>query len=91
MEDSIPPVAAAPVVSTTVAPVTPEPVVRKRGTLGLMPGFASAGATAPEIDGTEDGTQPQELSAAELKALTPAQHRALYQASLAANKKGRSF
>jgi hypothetical protein len=91
LEDSIPPVAAAPVVSTTVAPVTPEPVVRKRGTLGLMPGFASAGATAPEIDGTEDGTQPQELSAAELKALTPAQHRALYQASLAANKKGRSF
>lgn len=91
LEDSNPPVVAAPVVSTPVAAPTPEPVVRKRGTLGLMPGFASAGATAPELDGTEDGTQPRELSAAELKALTPEQHRALYQASLAANRKGRSF
>jgi hypothetical protein len=91
LEDSSTPVTVAPTVSTVVAPVTPEPVVRKRGTLGLMPGFASAGATASELDGTEDGNQPRELSVAELKKLTPEQHRALYQASLAANKKGRSF
>ena len=93
LEDSIPPVAAAPAVSTASAPVTPEPVVRKRGTTGLMPGFASAGATAPELDETEDGNQQRELSDAELKALTPEQHRVLYQASLAANRKnkGRSF
>ena len=91
LEDSNPPVVAAPAVSTPAAVPTPEPVVRKRGTLGLMPGFASSGATVPELDGTEDGNQPRELSVAELKALTPAQHRALYQASLAANKKGRSF
>jgi hypothetical protein len=92
LEDSNPPVVTAPVVSTTPAVTTPEPVVRKRGTLGLMPGFASAGATAPELDATEDGNQPRELSAAELKKLSPAEHRALYLASLAANKKtGRSF
>jgi hypothetical protein len=92
LEDSSTPVTAAPVVSTPVAPVTPEPVVRKRGTLGLMPGFASSPATAAELDETEDGTQPRELSAAELKKLTPEEHRRLYQASLAANKKtGRSF
>ena len=58
-----------------------------------MPGFASAGATTPELDETEDGNQQRELSDAELKALTPEQHRVLYQASLAANRKnkGRSF
>ena len=91
LEDSNTPVVPTPAVSTPAAVPTPEPVVRKRGTLGLMPGFASSGATTPELDGTEDGNQPRELSVAELKALTPAQHRALYQASLAANKKGRSF
>ena len=91
LEDSNSPVVVASAVSTPAVVPTPEPVVRKRGTLGLMPGFASSGATTSELDGTEDGNQPRELSVAELKALTPAQHRALYQASLAANKKGRSF
>lgn len=93
LEDSNPPVATAPAVSTAPAVATPEPVVRKRGTLGLMPGFSTAGATS-EVDGTEDGTQPRELSAAELKALSPDEHRRLYNASRLANARttpNRSF
>lgn len=91
LEDSNPPVVVTPAVSTAPVAATPEPQVRKRGTLGLMPGFSTAGATS-DVDGTEDGKGPRELSAAELKALSPEAHRALYQASLAANRRAnRSF
>lgn len=72
------------VVKETPAPaVVPEPAPvlqpRKRGTTGLQPGFSSVSL---ELDEPGDGNEPRELSEAELKALSPADHKRLYKESL---------
>lgn len=81
LEDSTP-VVVAPIAASAATPVaaTPVVVVRKRGTTGLRPGDTSSANT--ELESTEEGRKSSELSAAELKKLSPEEHRKLYQASL---------
>lgn len=64
---------AAPAASAPAAPAAAatQPVVRKRGSSGLIPGQSSAAPSAVPA-ATEDGGQPRELSVAELRKLPPA-------------------
>lgn len=78
-----------------VAPA-PAPVVRKRGSTGLVPGDSSAAPVAPETP--EGGEGPKELSAAELRALSPigsdprkSQLSSEYQKLMADRRKLRQF
>lgn len=62
-----------------VAEPTQQPQLRKRGTTGLLPSFSGGNV---ELDKLEESNGSRELSEAELKALSPSEHRKLYQASL---------
>ena len=63
-----------------VAEPTTQSQLRKRGTTGLLPSFSGGGNV--ELDKLEESNGSRELSEAELKALSPSEHRKLYQASL---------
>ena len=78
---------AAPAATQPVAASTP--VLRKRGTTGIVPGTVSTGNDV--LNDPEESTKPRELSDAELKALPLADHKKLYQASLNRKIQNRQF
>jgi hypothetical protein len=79
--DSLPAAATAPAVSTVATVAASEPQVRKRGTLGLMPGVSSGGGDTT-LDTTEEGVEQREPSRAELMSLSLEEHRKLFKKTL---------
>ena len=79
-EDSVVVAATPAQTAPAAAAAAPAPQLRKRGTTGLQPGFSSAGNT--ELEQTEGGNKPRELSEAELRALPLSEHKKLYKATL---------